>query len=161
MKDYTQDELEDLLFESPEQAIAVLEELVRHGNADAMFVMGTAYYDGDGVKRDRVRCVELLTRAAALGHIKANHDLGCFYYYGYGFPEGFRNWQKSAELLAKTAQQDYTPSMTFLGSMYENGEGVIQSAEMARALYERAAELGDELGERGLKRLAQKQADQT
>ncbi len=151
-----QDELEDLLFESPEQAIAVLNELARQGSADAMFVLGMAYYDGDGVKRDTLKCADLLARAAALGHIKANHDLGCFYYYGYGFPEGFRNWQKSAELLARTAQQGYTPSMTFLGSMYENGEGVSQSAEMARALYQRAAELGDELGERGLKRLVQK-----
>lgn len=161
MGPYTQDELEDMLLASPERAIVLLEELARQGNADALYVLGMAYYDGDGVKPDALKCADLLAQAMALGHVKASHDLGCFHYYGYGFPEGFRNLEKSAELLARTVQQGYIPSMTFLGNMYERGEGVPQSLGKAKALYERAAQLGDEMGELGLKRLAQKQAGNT
>jgi TPR repeat protein len=43
--------------------------------------------------------------------------------------------------------------MTFLGSMYERGEGVSLSTSRARELYRQAAELGDELGQVNLARL--------
>lgn len=153
MESHSQEQLEDMLIDSPAKAIELLTRLVGEGNADAMFVLGMAYYDGDGVERDALRCADLLAHAAALGHVGAIHDLGCFYYYGYGFPEGFRDWEKSAALLAQGVERCYTPSMTFLGSMYEHGEGVPKSYETARALFKRAAKLGDELGRKGVVRV--------
>ena len=126
--------------------------LASHGDLDAMYVLGMAHYDGDdGVEFDRDQCVNLLERAAGQGHVKAAHDLGCFRYFGYGFPAEFRDLAKAAELLATSAAAGYSPSMTFLGSMYENGEGVEKCMRRARTLYQAAADAGDELG---LKQLA-------
>src|SRR5688572_25342042 len=135
------DELEDLLSDDPVAAHTKLEALVAKGDSDAMYVLAMALYDGDGVQEDRPRCLELLGRAAATGHLKATHDLGCFHYYGYGFAPDVQSLSRAAALLEQSASAGYPPSMTFLGSMYENGEGVPLSLSQARKLYRQAAEL--------------------
>jgi len=40
--------------------------------------------------------------------------------------------------------------MTFLGSMYKNGEGVVKDLERAKSLFKKASKLGDELGKKYL-----------
>jgi TPR repeat protein len=147
------DELEDLLTDDPVAAHTKLEALVAEGDSDAMYVLAMALYDGDGVKEDRPKCLELLGRAAAAGHLKATHDLGCFHYCGYGFPPEVQSLPRAAALLQKSASGGYPASMTFLGSMYEHGEGVPLSLSQARDLYRQAADLGDELGQENLARL--------
>ena len=145
--------LEDLLADDPAAAHERLEALVAEGDLAAMYVLAIALYDGEGAEQNRPRCLELLERAAAAGHTQATHDLGCFYYYGYGFPASMRDHQRAATLLQRSATAGHPPSMTFLGSMYENGEGVPIDVEKARALYRQAAELGSELGQENLTRL--------
>lgn len=148
------DELEDFLVADPALGLKSLIALASQGDLDAIYVLGMAHYDGDdGVELDRVRCIEMLEQAAQRGHIKAAHDLGCFRFYGYGFPEDFQDFRAAAELLEKSADAGYPPSLTFLGSMYENGEGVTRNAEMARQLYQAAADMGAELGVQYLARL--------
>ena len=147
------EELEDLLADDPAGAHAKLETLVAKGDPAAMYVLGIALYDGEGVEEDRTRCLELLERAVAAGHTQATHDLGCFYYYGYGFPSTMRDHPRAVALLQKSASAGHAPSMAFLGCMYENGEGVPLNLATARALFRQAAELGNELGRESLARL--------
>lgn len=145
------DQLEDLLWDGGAQRLA---ELAGRGDIDAIYLLGMAHYDGDnGVEIDRTRCAELLQQAADSGHIVASHHLGCFRFYGYGFPTEFRDLRKAAELLTASATRGYPPSMTFLGSMYENGEGVERDVAKARVLYRAAADAGDELGQQCIARL--------
>jgi localization factor PodJL len=93
------DDLEDFLSDDPVAAHAKLDTLVAEGNSDAMYVLAIALYDGDGVQEDRPRCLNLLERAAAAGHVKATHDLGCFHYYGYGFAPEVQSLSRAATLL--------------------------------------------------------------
>lgn len=145
------DELEELLWAGK---VEQLVDMVFQGDLDAMYVLGMAYYDGDeGVHCDTEQCIDLLQRAADGGHVEASHDLGCFRFYGYGFPAEFQDLRQAAVLLEFSSKAGHTPSMTFLGSMFENGEGVERSVERATQLYKAAAEAGDELGAQYLARL--------
>jgi TPR repeat protein len=145
-------ELEDMLADS-ESGVAAVTELASGGDADAMYVLAMAHYDGDYVPQDSARCIELLERAVAAGHIKSTHDLGCFRYYGYRLPPNFADFKEAARLLELSVAAGYPPSMTFLASMYENGEGVPVDVERAKVLYLSAANLGDEIGRQGFDRL--------
>jgi uncharacterized protein len=148
------DELEDLLIADPETGLKSLVALATERDLDAMYVLGMAHYDGDdGLELDRLRCIEMLEQAARQGHVKAAHDLGCFRFYGYGFPASFQDFRAATQLLEKSAAAGYPPSLTFLGSMYENGEGVTRDIEMARQLYQAAADRGAELGVKYMARL--------
>ena len=125
------------------QAESKLIKLAEEGDADAMYVLGIAYYDVDIPGKTPMQGMQYLEQASKLGHVKATHDLGCFHYYGYRLPEDFRDFERAAELLEYSASQGFTPSMTFLGSMYKGGEGVERNIEKARRLYQEALSLGD------------------
>ena len=138
------DELEETLWAGGAQKLI---DLAKLGDLDAIYVVGMAHYDGDeGVEFNREKCISMLQRAADQGHIEATHHLGCFRYYGYGFPDDFRDLNRAAALLKISAAKGYPPSLTFLGSMYENGEGVEKDSQMALQLYRAAADFGDEHG---------------
>lgn len=146
------DELEDILFGN--DGSRALAKLADSGDVDAMYVLGMAHYDGDCVKVDRDRALALLSAAANLGQIKAIHDLGCFYYYGYGFSDGFKDHIKARELLVRSAIAGYEPSMTFLASMLISGEGGPKDVEEARGLLAKAVSNGSELAADMLKGIA-------
>ena len=133
-------ELEELL--ATTTGTLELMNLVESGDLDSLYVLALAYYDGDYVEQDRVKCVELLEQAVAKGHEKSIHDLGCFYYYGYGFPTEFRSPKKAEKLLLVSAQKGYSPSMIFLGRMYMHGDGVKKNLVVAKELLLKAEKAG-------------------
>jgi|GEM_PF-629901 len=58
--------------------------LAEDGLADAQFVLGRMYQNGEGVSRDARRAAEWYRRAAEQGHADARFDLGMMYRYGIG-----------------------------------------------------------------------------
>ena len=142
---------ENLVDRDPLAAEKELSKLAAAGDADAMYVLGIAYYDADIPGKDVLEAVSYLEQAMELGHIEATHHLGCLRYYGYGLPEGFVDHETAASFLNKSAKQGFTPSITFLASMYENGEGVAKDVGRAKQLLEMAADEGDEVAIRRLR----------
>ena len=114
---------EDLIDSSPRAEVSLI-ELASRNDSDAAYVLGIAYYDGDISPQSSENAIKFLTIASNLGHLKAKHDLACFYYYAYCFPQGFQDFEKAVSLLEENANENYVPSLTFLSSMYKNGEGV-------------------------------------
>jgi TPR repeat protein len=114
-------EYEDLI-DLDQNAESKIKALASEGDSDAMYVLGIAYYDGDLFPRNAIKAIEYLQLAAEHGHVKARHDLACFYYYGYGLPERHIDLKKSIELFQLNAKENYKPSLEFLGSITDDGE---------------------------------------
>ncbi len=53
------------------KSVAELRELAREPNGEAAYYLGLAYEHGDGVRRDRVKAMRYLCRAASLRYAKA------------------------------------------------------------------------------------------
>ena len=114
---------EDLIDASPNAEVSLI-ELALKNDSDAAYVLGIAYHDADITPGSSENAIKFLTIASNLGHLKAKHDLACFYYYAYGFPQGFQDLGHAARLFEENAKENYVPSLIFLSSMYKNGEGV-------------------------------------
>ena len=81
--------------------LAMVQERVDKGDAEAIKFLGHKYYNGKlGLTKDAPRAIELWTRAAELGSIDAHCQLGHVYYYGEGVeedkPRGIHHWQQAA-----------------------------------------------------------------
>jgi len=56
------------------------------GDAEVQFLLGTMYYNGDGVPMDYQEAAKWYRLAADQGDADAQHNLGRMYYNGYGVP---------------------------------------------------------------------------
>lgn len=72
------------IFEFDRRNRKKLEKSAESGNSEAMYQLGLLYYDGNTVKRDYRKAVELFTPAAEKGHPKAQNNLGVIYGKGQG-----------------------------------------------------------------------------
>lgn len=72
-----EDNLALILFQNGarERAIPLLERSAARGEARAQYVLGTALFNGDGVRKDWVRAYALMTRASAAGLGPASANL--------------------------------------------------------------------------------------
>jgi TPR repeat protein len=143
--------------EDPERARAVasrvierVEELAAQGEAEALFLMGTAYAEGLGVEVDPEEAVLWYRRAAELGNVLAQHNLGNVHFAGEGVPQSdslaVEWWLKAA------SQGDAIPALR-LGTMYEDGRGVTRDLAEARRWYGESASRGNQAAEEALQRL--------
>lgn len=110
------------------------------GDPYGMTAWGRALFNGLGVKRDTGRGLDLLLKAAAMGHTYAMNDLAAI------FTEG-RNGVPAdparavAFLKAGVERQDMY-SMNILGRNYLSGRGVEKDTKQAQALFQKAMDLG-------------------
>ncbi|MGE0460800.1 MAG: tetratricopeptide repeat protein [Vicinamibacterales bacterium] len=109
------------------------------GEAEAIFLMGTAYDEGLGVEIDAAEAARSYRRAAELGHVLAQHNLGNLYEAGRGVP---KDDTRAVEWWRRAAEQGDTIPMFRLGAMYEAGRGVARDVRQARDWYEKAAARG-------------------
>jgi len=79
-------------------------------------------------------------KAAELGNVIAQTNLGTMYAKGQGVP---RDPVKAVELFRGAAGKGYAPAINNLGSMHDRGEGVAQDYWVAFDLYRMAAEKGN------------------
>jgi TPR repeat protein len=123
------------------QAAAWLRKAADQGLADAQYVLGMMYFQGEGgVQQDFKQGVEWLWKAADQGMAKAQFNVGIMYKAGNGVQQDFK---QAAAWYQKAAEQGLTRAQFFLAMMYEQGEGVQQDFKQAAAWYQKAAEQGD------------------
>ncbi|MBZ9819440.1 caspase family protein [Mesorhizobium sp. CA4] len=110
------------------------------GDPYGMTAWGRALFNGLGVQRHTGKGLDLLLKAAAMGHTYAMNDLAAI------FTEG-RNGVPAdparavAFLKAGVERQDMY-SMNILGRNYLSGRGVEKDTKQAQALFQKAMELG-------------------
>ena len=99
------------------------------GNAQAQYLVGSAYYTGEGTYRDYASAVTWFKRAAKKNHAKAQYNLAYCYMYGRGVP---RNYDRAYELLMQSAQNQLAEAQFTLAELYEKGVLVEQNAQEAK-----------------------------
>ena len=105
---------------------------------------GDCYKEGKGVSEDLVQAAAWYLKAADQGHAAAQRKLGEHrYYYGEDFAGAAAWFQKAADLGDADAQH-------WLGTCYQQGEGVHKSLAHAAAWYQKAAEQGHTKAEEDL-----------
>jgi len=136
--------------------IQEVERLAIDKNAEAMFLMGTAYAEGLGKPIDHEMAAYWYERAAQMGNMLAQHNMGNIYESGTGVPQNdslaVNWWQKAAE------QGDAIPQFRF-AVMLEEGRGIDPDLEEAMRWYEESARRGYIQGQAALDRLGQSSRD--
>ena len=113
------------------------------GWAKALFKVGVSYRSGRGVAQDRAKATYYYTKAAELGHPKAQYDLGVMMYLGDEAAGGAGvDFQRAAELFRAAADQGHAKAQYNLGVCYKFGRGVAADPVKAVELYRKAAEEG-------------------
>lgn len=109
------------------------------GNPDAQTTLGTYYWRGFGVKRNRKTAIKWWKIAAEQGHSDALGRLGLAYMLGNGVEkdkcEAVRLWRIAAD-------QGFAPAQFRLGLSYFQGDGIAQDKDEALRLWKLAAEQG-------------------
>ncbi len=125
--------------QSPDKAIALLEQAAAAGNADAQNDLAGLYDFGHlGFPQDHHKAFELYRQAAKHDHPLAQYNLGACYYEGIGAPVDYK---KSLFWTQKAADQGYLKATVLLGWHYAEGHGVAKNTDKAMELFHQAADL--------------------
>jgi serine/threonine protein kinase len=109
------------------------------GDRAGKYLAGECYYFGKGVQADTAKAAEFLQEAAALGEPRAMDLLGSYY-------RRLRQFDRARKYYEDAAAAGYALSLSNLGVLYMNGEGVQRSPEVAANLFRQGAEKGDSSG---------------
>jgi TPR repeat protein len=131
-------------------AVRYYERAASAGNVLAQYNVGGMYLDGRGIDQNFERALFWREQAAAQGDRMALSVLGFQYIAGFGVEQDFllaRGYLEAAVILGDA------PALVLLGQMYEGGLGVTPDRRRAVDYFRRAADLGEPLGEEGLRRM--------
>lgn len=122
------------------QANALYATASDKGDPYGMTSWGRALFNGYGVKPDTAKGLDLLLKAAAMGHTYAMNDLAAI------FTEG-RNGvtadpARAVAFLEAGVQRQDMYSMNLLGRNYLSGQGIEKDPKAALALFQKAMDLG-------------------
>lgn len=112
-------------------SVDVVKPLAELGDADAQFVIGEAYHDGRGGKRNYDEAARWYRLAANQGHAFAEFRLGYMLSQG----EIKRNYEEAAKWYRLAAAQGIGSAQNNLGVMYSRGLGVPLNAVYALMWY--------------------------
>lgn len=116
-------------------------QLAKEGNAHAMMVLGTMYYEGVNIEQDYTKARKWYEKAAAAGDVWAINNLGYCYYYG---REIQVDYQKAYGYFGRAASLGNHCGMYKLGDMYYYGYYVEQDFHKAYDWYHKGIECIDE-----------------
>jgi TPR repeat protein len=105
---------------SQTQYSSELTRMAEKGNANAEFILGRHYEQGDGVPQDYAQAAKWYRKAADQGNADAAVFLGLMYYSGKGVPQ---DHAEALKLFRKAADRSNAKAQTLLGMMYFNGQG--------------------------------------
>ncbi|MDT7042135.1 tetratricopeptide repeat protein [Candidatus Nitronereus thalassa] len=108
--------------------------------AEAEYLMGQMFENGDGRPVDLQESFTWYQKAAEQGYALAQLKLGEFYQYGNGREENFQEAKKWYEAAAENGEGE---AMANLGHFYEHGVGIEKDYAQARMWYERGAALAN------------------
>ena len=106
------------------------------GDAEAQFILGIMYDDGEGVPPDYAEAVLWYRRAAEKGLVVAQFMLGLMYAEGEDVPQ---DYAEAVRWYRRAAEQDNADAQFKLGVGYDNGYGVPQDLVQAHKWYNLAA----------------------
>jgi TPR repeat protein len=109
------------------------------GDRVGKYLAGECYYYGKGVPVDQVKALGFLQESAALHEPRAMDLLGTHF-------RKLRQFDQSRKYYEDAAAAGYALSLSNLGVLYMNGEGVQRSPEIAANLFKQGAEKGDPVG---------------
>ena len=109
------------------------------GDRIGKYLAGECYYYGKGVPPDMDKAVEFLRESAALREPRAMDLLGTHY-------RKIGQYDQAQKYYEEAAGAGYALSLSNLGVLYINGEGVQRSPEIAANLFKQGAEKGDPNG---------------
>jgi len=115
-------------------------DLANSGNTNAQYNLGIFYYNGIGVKQDKVLAFIWLQTASKNNHKLAQNKLG--YMYEKGDIPDIKNIDKALEQYHKSAIQDYELAQLNLAMIYYQRANK-ESYKKALYWYEKAAEKGN------------------
>jgi len=72
------------------RALEEVRKLAEQGDAEAQWLMGSYYRNGEGVPRDDVQAAKWFERAANQGHVNAQSAMGAAYWAGRGVPKDLK-----------------------------------------------------------------------
>ena len=113
------------------------------GDMLAQHYMGWMYAKADGVERNIKKAIYWYTKAAENGHLDSMVNLGNIYLREKDYSKALKWYELAANKGDQHAQYE-------LGVMYRLGEGIQQNTEKAKALFQKAAEQGNESAEKAL-----------
>ena len=99
--------------------------------------LGVIYENGDGVRQDKSKAVELYQKACNLDSVRSCYNLSVMYHHGDGIRQ---DKLKAAELYQKSCQNNMASGCYNLGAMYSNGDGVRQDNLKATEYYQKACD---------------------
>jgi len=122
------------------KAFSLYKQLAYKGNVDAQYNLGIFYYNGIGVKQNKVLAFIWLSTASSKNHSLAQNKLG--YMYEKGEIPDIKNKKHALEQYLKSAKQDYNIAQLNLG-MYYNQLTDKNSLKQAFYWYTKAANNGN------------------
>jgi TPR repeat protein len=106
------------------------------GDAEAQWLLGIAYDEGDGVAQDYAEAVRWYRKAAEQGEAVAQSNLGLMYDKGRGVPQ---DYAEAVRWYRRAADVGITDAQFNLGRMYSEGRGVPQDYIEAHVWFNLAA----------------------
>jgi uncharacterized protein len=132
------------------QVLPAVRTMAVAGDVEALFLMGTAYAEGLGVRADDDEALDWYGLAADQGHVLAAHNIGNAFRDGRGVDV---NHETAAAWWLRAAKAgDVIPALR-LGEAYEAGRGVEPDLDSARFWYAKAAAGGNVAAAEALERL--------
>jgi uncharacterized protein len=125
------------------EAIKLYRKAAEGGNLLGMNNLGAMYFDGLGVKQDKIEAAKWYRKAAEGGNFQSMNNLGAMYDNGHGVKQ---DKTEAVKWYRKAAEGGNLDGMVNLGFMLENGTGVNLSFAEALNWYRRAANAGNTLG---------------
>jgi len=122
------------------KAFKMFKVLALFGDSNAQYSLGSMYYSGFGVLKNRSQAALWYRHSAQSGHIVAQHNLGALYYKGEGVTRSYTNAYKWFQ---KAALQGHSDSQYNLAIMYFAAKGVAQNKQLAFKWFKLAATQGD------------------
>lgn len=132
------------------EVVGEVREMARLGEPEAVFLMGTAFDEALGEPEDASAAAEFFRRAANVGHVLSQHNLGNLYAAGRGVAQ---NPTAAVRWWTLAADQGDAITQLRLGEAYEAGNGVEPDMATAVGWYREAAKRGNGAAREALVRL--------
>ena len=125
--------------ENKQQGIIWLEKAVEQDYPPAIQALGSLYYEGQVLNRNKEKAIELFNRGARLGDKNCQLFLGKAYHFGW---DGLSpNGEKAEFWYSKAANQNVVDAIYNLAVLYEEGKLVKRDIYKANDLYKKAVDL--------------------
>jgi len=129
---------------NPQEGLEMINEAAKLGDPVALFTMGTIHAAGAlGATKDYAKGFQLLSQAAAAGHIDAIYRVGLHYHEGLGVK---KDYKKAFENFKLAAERGHFYAIIMAFDMINSDRGIKQDFNLAYRLSRTVAEQGEPYG---------------